>query len=200
MARWQAYLFFPLLFLEGLNLHVAGAKEIITTPLRNRRWEAGLMAAHYAIYLTVVFATLPVGMAFAFIAVHQGLWGLYMGASFAPNHKGMPVLTAEDELDFLRKQVLTARNVKGGPIVDFMLGGLNYQIEHHLFPSMPRANLRKAQPIVRDFCAEREVSYMQAGLFDSYAQGLSYLNAMGRSTVCVLETAVPTTAATTEAA
>ena len=61
--------------------------------------------------------------------------------------------TAEDELDFLRKQVLTSRNVRGGWLVDVALGGLNYQIEHHLFPNMPRANLRRAQPIVRAYCA-----------------------------------------------
>jgi transposase len=46
-----------------------------------------------------------------FIAVHQGLWGVYMGCSFAPNHKGMPTVTDDDSLDFLRKQVLTSGNV-----------------------------------------------------------------------------------------
>jgi fatty acid desaturase len=147
LARKQGYLFFPLLFLEGLNLHVVSVKEVLTTPMRHRRTEAALLIAHFAIYFGAVFTVLPVGMAFAFIAVHQGLFGLYMGMSFAPNHKGMPILTADDELDFLRKQVLTSRNVNGGPAVDFLLGGLNYQIEHHLFPSMPRANLRRAQPM-----------------------------------------------------
>jgi fatty acid desaturase len=183
MARWQAYLFFPLLFLEGLSLHVDGIKAVTTTKMRHRGWESALLFVHFAAYLTAVFAVLPVGMAFAFIGVHQALFGLYMGMSFAPNHKGMPMLTAEDDLDFLRKQVLTARNVKGAPVVDFMLGGLNYQIEHHLFPSVARANLRKVQPIVRDFCIERGVDYLQVGAVESYRQGLSYLNEVGRSTM-----------------
>ena len=114
--------------------------------MRHRRTEAVLLLVHtVATYLGVVFAVLPPGKALAFIAIHKGLWGVYMGMSFAPNHKGMPVLTAEDELDFLRKQVLTSRNVVGGRWVDVALGGLNYQIEHHLFPSMPRANLRRAR-------------------------------------------------------
>jgi hypothetical protein len=43
---------------------------------------------------------------------------------------------------FLREQVLTARNIYGNWFIDFMYGGLNYQIEHHLFPSMPRYSLR----------------------------------------------------------
>ena len=181
MARWQAYIFFPLLFLEGLNLHVAGIKEVMTVPLRHRKWEATLLVAHLIIYLTAVFLVLPVGMGFAFIAVHQALFGFYMGCSFAPNHKGMPILTADDNLDYLRKQVLTSRNVAGGPVTDFMLGGLNYQIEHHVFPSMPRSNLHKAQPIVREFCRERDVSYMESSVYDSYAMGLAYLNEVGKS-------------------
>jgi fatty acid desaturase len=124
------------------------------------------------------------GMDIAFIAVHQGLFGLYMGLSFAPKHKGMPIITAADRLDFLRKQVLTSRDVIGARFVDFLLGGLNYQVEHHLFPSMPRANLRRAHPIVRDFCAERGISYTQSGAIASYAQGLVHLHEIGRHARC----------------
>ncbi len=98
-----------------------------------------------------------------FIAVHQALWGVYMGCSFAPNHKGMPMLATGHTLDFLRKQVLTSRNVRGGRVVDFALGGLNYQIEHHLFPSMPRPNLRHAQAIVQEFCVRHGISYTECG-------------------------------------
>src|ERR671912_590009 len=85
------------------------------------------------------------------------LFCLYLGCSFAPNHKGMPTLTEADQLDFLRRQVLTSRNVRGSRFVDFLLGGLNYQIEHHLFPNMPRPNLRHAQPLVREFCRRHDL-------------------------------------------
>ncbi|MGC4853917.1 fatty acid desaturase family protein [Micromonospora sp. DT4] len=103
-----------------------------------------------------------------------------MGCAFAPNHKGIPMPTAEDELDFLRKQVLTSRNVRGSRLVDTALGGLNYQIEHHLFPNMPRANLRRAQPIVRAYCAEQGISYAETGLVESYRQALGHLHEVGR--------------------
>jgi fatty acid desaturase len=180
MARRQAYLFFPLLLLEGLNLHVASIRALTDgTPIRHRRVEALLLAVHTVAYLAAVFTVLSPLRALVFIAIHQGLWGLYMGCSFAPNHKGMPMPTAEDELDFLRKQVLTSRNVRGGVVVDFALGGLNYQIEHHLFPSMPRVNLRRAQPIVRQYCAEEGIPYEETGLFDSYRQALAHLHSVG---------------------
>jgi fatty acid desaturase len=91
----------------------------------------------------------------------------------------MPILAASDKTDFLRRQVLTARNVRGGLLTDFALGGLNYQIEHHLFPSMPRPNLRRAQAMVAAFCADRDVAYTQTSLLASYAQALGHLAAVG---------------------
>ncbi len=111
-----------------------------------------------------------------------GLFGFYLGCSFAPNHKGMPVLAAPEKTDFLRRQVLTSRNVRGGWLTDFAMGGLNYQIEHHLFPSMPRPGLRRSQALVAAFCAERDLPYCQTTLLGSYAQALRYLNTIGKLT------------------
>jgi fatty acid desaturase len=173
----QALLFFPLLLLEGFNLHVQSARALST--VKRRAMETVLLYGHFVAYLAAVFLLFSPGMAIAFIAIHQGLFGLYLGMTFAPNHKGMPVLTAEDELDFLRKQVLTSRNVRGGVWVDVLLGGLNYQIEHHLFPNMPTPNLRKAQPIVESYCAEIGVSYHSASFVGSYTQALRHLHDAG---------------------
>jgi fatty acid desaturase len=115
--------------------------------------------------------------AVVFLIVHQGLFGVYLGMTFAPNHKGMPHPTGDE--DFLRKQVLTSRNVRSGWCTDVALGGLNYQIEHHLFPGMPTPNLRKAQPIVRQYCAEIGVAYEETGLIESYRQALRHLHEVG---------------------
>ncbi|GLY41850.1 fatty acid desaturase [Amycolatopsis sp. NBRC 101858] len=179
-VRWtskhQAFLFFPLLLLEGLSLHWAAIEAVRDDEVKHRRLEAVLLAAHIGLYLGAVFVVLSPPVALAFIAVHQGLWGVYMGCSFAPGHKGMPTYTDKTKLDFLRKQVLTSRNVRGGPWVDFTLGGLNYQIEHHLFPSMPRANLRRAQPLVRKFCDDHAIDYAQCGLFKTYYYVLQHLH------------------------
>ncbi|MGH3434912.1 MAG: fatty acid desaturase family protein [Sciscionella sp.] len=179
MVKYQAFLFFPLLAFEGVNLHASGFRAVLRREVKATRLEAALLLGHVILYLAAVFIVLSPLQAVAFIAVHQGLWGVYMGCSFAPNHKGMPVLSAADALDFLRKQVLTSRNVRGSRIVDFALGGLNYQIEHHLFPSMPRPNLRRAQALVHEFCQRRDITYSQCGAFSSYAQVLRHLHAVG---------------------
>ncbi|WP_343445342.1 fatty acid desaturase family protein [Micromonospora schwarzwaldensis] len=188
LARHQAWLFFPLLLLEGLALHVASIRALADrqpdgrwrVPVRHRAVEATLLAAHTAGYVGLLLAVMSPGKALLFAAVHQGLWGLYMGCAFAPNHKGMPMPTADDDLDYLRKQVLTARNVRGGRLVDLALGGLNHQIEHHLFPNLPRANLRRARPLVRAYCAEQGIPYAETGLVESYRQGLAHLHDVGR--------------------
>lgn len=179
IGRYQAFLFFPMLLLEGLNLHVASVRALRARPARTRWWETALMLTHLGGYLTAVILVLHPWQALAFVAVQQGLFGLYLGLSFAPNHKGMPLIGPDERMDFLRKQVLTARNVRGGRVVDNALGGLNYQIEHHLFPNMPRPHLRHAQPIVAKFCARHAVPYLETSLFASYRQGLSYLHDCG---------------------
>jgi fatty acid desaturase len=178
--RFQAYLFFPLLLLEAVSLHTSSIRALASRAARYRAWEVALLATHVAGYLTVVFLVLSPVKAVVFIVVQQGLFGLYLGSSFAPNHKGMPILDSTDQIDFLRRQVLTSRNVRGGWLTDFALGGLNYQIEHHLFPSMPRPNLRHSQSLVAAFCQQLDLPYCETSLVGSYAQALSYLNTVGK--------------------
>ena len=111
-----------------------------------------------------------------FVAVHQILFGLYYGTVFAPNHKGMLVIDNDNPLDYLRSQVLTTRNVKPGLIADFWYGGLNYQIEHHLFPLMPRSNLGKARKIIKAYCQKNDISYYETGTFRAYVEILTFLH------------------------
>jgi fatty acid desaturase len=179
LFRWQAYLFVPLLLGEAFGLHASSLRALASRGGRRQVAELILLVVHLAGYLTVVFLVLSPVKAIVFVLVQQGLFGLYLGASFAPNHKGMPILTADDKTDFLRRQVLTSRNVRGGWFTDVALGGLNYQIEHHLFPSMPSPNLRRAQPLVREFCLQQGLPYCQSSLAGSYLQALRHLNAVG---------------------
>jgi fatty acid desaturase len=180
IARHQRYLFFPLLTLEAVQLRASSVRALIGPNMRNRAWEAVMFSAHVVGYVGAVLLVLPPVKAAVFIVVQQAVFGLYLGCSFAPNHKGMPMLDAADQTDFLRRQVLTSRNVRGGRLVDFALGALNYQIEHHLFPSMPRPNLRRAQPLIRAFCQQHGLPYSETTLLRSYAQALQHLHEVGR--------------------
>ena len=179
-VKRQGWLFFPLLLLEGLNLHVSGLKTILGKAPVKRRWiELSLVTLRLGGYLALVFWVLPIGMGFAFLGVQLGLFGVYMGAVFAPNHKGMPIVPPDSRIDFLRRQVLMSRNVSGGRMTTVFIGAQNYQVEHHLVPSMPSPNLRKIQPMVRSFCATHSVPYTETTLIQSYGIVIRYLNETG---------------------
>ncbi|WP_127500415.1 fatty acid desaturase family protein [Actinoplanes solisilvae] len=177
VSRHQAGLFFPLLTLLSIDLRISSIKALRRPGMKRRGLEASLMGLHLVAYATVLLLVLSPLQALVFFVVHHAVFGVYLGMTFAPNHKGMPHPTGDE--DYLRKQVLTSRNVTGGRLTDVALGGLNYQIEHHLFPAMPTPNLPKAQPIVRAYCAEVGVSYVETSLLTSYRQALNHLHAVG---------------------
>ncbi|CAL9348497.1 hypothetical protein SUDANB58_00414 [Streptomyces sp. enrichment culture] len=179
VGKHQAALFFPLLTLEGLNLSFNSFKALRSPSMKRPLLEGALLVVHFVLYVGGLFTVLPPGKALVFAAVHQGLFGIYLGSVFAPNHKGMPMIEEGTRLDFLRRQVLTSRNVRGGVLVDAFMGGLNYQIEHHLFPSMPTPALGRAQVITERYCAELGIPYHQTGLLASHREALRHLRSVG---------------------
>jgi fatty acid desaturase len=184
IERWflarQGWLFFPMLPFEGVSLYLSGLRRLISRePIRHRWVELALIVARLGAYVVLLFLVLSPDKAVVFLAIQLGLFGIYMGGSFAPNHKGMPIVPAELRLDFLRRQVLMSRNIHGTRFLDTAMGGLNYQIEHHLFPSMARPSLRRAQPIVKAFCAEHDVHYTSTTFLRSYGTVVQYLNRVG---------------------
>jgi fatty acid desaturase len=104
----------------------------------------------------------------AFFVAGQAVAGTYLGMVVAPNHKGMPVWTKGAQLSFLERQVLSSRNVTPHPVWDFLFGGLNYQIEHHLFPTMPRVHLGRARQLIKPFCIAQGLGYEEMGPLMSY--------------------------------
>jgi fatty acid desaturase len=180
ITRRQGYLFFPLLLLEGVNLHLNSISGLFRRGrVEGRALELTLLGLRFAVYLAALFWLLPLGMAFAFLGVQLAVFGLYMGASFAPNHVGMPIVPRDVKLDFLNKQVRMSRNVSGGWWATLLMGGLNYQIEHHLFPSMPRPHLARTRELVREHCRQAEVPYTETSLIGAWGIVVSYLNRVG---------------------
>ena len=184
LLRWliahQGIFFFPVLPFEGLSLHASSVRRLFLREHLDRRWaEIGFLFVRIVGYLTMVILVLSPDKAAVFLAIQLGLFGVCMGMSFAPNHKGMPVVPHSMRIDFLRRQVMMSRNIRGNRVIDFAMGGLNYQIEHHLFPSMARPSLRKAAPMIAAYCAALGVPYTQTGLGQSYGIVIRYINRVG---------------------
>jgi fatty acid desaturase len=179
VVKYQAVLIFPLSLLQAISMLRSSIEFLAAKKAKSTMVEALTICAHYALYFALLFSVLEPLQALLFIAVHRGLFGTYLVSIFAPNHKAMPLLDRDSKVDFLRRQVLTSRNVVAHPITDFWYGGLNYQIEHHLFPRLPRNKLREAQPIIRGFCQEHSIAYHETGVLQSYKEILQHLHAVG---------------------
>ena len=179
LAMYQVYFFFPLTTFLAWSMHLTGVTYLIKEQSRYRRLELGVLVLHAVIYLGAMLYFLGPWSALMVVLIHKAVGGAYLASVFAPNHKGMPQTDSSTRLDFVRTQVLTARNIFGHPITDLWYGSLNYQIEHHLFPNMPRLNMRRAQPIVKQFCAERGIAYHETTFVQSYRELLGFLNEVG---------------------
>ncbi len=180
LGRHQGGFYLPLLALEGLSLHVSSVRHVLDrTPVRHRWVEMLFLGIRLVAYPVAVFLVLPPGLAVAFLGVQVGVFGFLLGGAFTPNHVGMPIVDRGVKVDFLRRQVLMSRNITGGPLVHFLMGGLAHQVEHHLFPGMARPNLRRAAVHVRAYCREHDIPYTETTLLDAYRHVLRYLDDVG---------------------
>jgi fatty acid desaturase len=176
IVAFQAFWFLPLCCLQGLNWQLTGLRFVLREKLGYPRAERLAMFGHVIVYYGLLFWVLAPLHALAFVAVHQACFGLYMGLMFAPNHMGMPILEEAAQLGFVEQQVVTARNIRPHPLWDFLLCGLNRQIEHHVFPKMARNRLPEARRYVRALCAERGIPYREVGWLRAQAEVLSDLH------------------------
>jgi fatty acid desaturase len=183
-TRYQHLAFLLLLLCEIWHLRVASVTYSLKARTRRANVDLALMIMHLGIYVGLLLVFLPFLHALAFMFVHSSLVGLYIGLTFAPNHKGMPLIEPGTTEDYLRQQVLTARNIRGGrfidPLISYLYGGLNYQIEHHLFPYMPPRSYPRAAVIVQRFCEEKKIPYYAVSLPRAMRDVFTYLYQMGR--------------------
>ncbi|MEV0262383.1 acyl-CoA desaturase [Streptomyces sp. NPDC050617] len=177
IVRYQSVLFFVLLVLELFKMQRNAVRLIRRGDVERPAVEAALIAVRAAVYLSLAFWVLTPAQAVVFIVVQQAVQGVYFGLLFAPNHKGMDIRDgAEESLDWLERQVLTSRNIRPSPLMNFLYGGLNFQVEHHLFPAMPQKNLPRARQLTRAYCARRGLRYHEVGFLRSYRDVASYLH------------------------
>ncbi|MGP6171780.1 fatty acid desaturase family protein [Microbacterium sp. A196] len=180
LAKYQGYYFLPLLLFEGFSLHIDSIRTILFGKGVTHRWSEILFVGIRIIgFLVFLFVVLPPLIATVFVLVQVAVFGFLLGGAFSPNHIGMPTVPHDADIDFLRRQVRMSRNVRGGVFVHFFMGGLEYQVEHHLFPMCPRPNLPMVQKVVREHCAAYDIPYAETTLGEAFRTILAYLNQVG---------------------
>jgi fatty acid desaturase len=179
IVKYQALLFLPFLLGEHVNLHVRAFEHVLRGRAKQGWAEGILLVCHHLACFGIAFSVLGTLPAIAFLACSKAIAGLYAGLVFAPNHKGMLMVDSSSQANWFRQQVLTSRNVRSNPINDFLYGGLNYQIEHHLFPFLRQDQLAAAQTIVRPFCLDRRIRYHETSIFQSLKEVFHHLQEVG---------------------
>ena len=128
------------------------------------------LAIHCAWQFILPLMLLSPGRAALYFILSQGLGGVLLATVFVLNHSGRPIIN-EDTVktkSFYELQILTSRNIHSTPFSDWITGGLNYQIEHHLFPTLPRHNYHLVAPYVQEVCAKHKIYYHET----SFWQGI----------------------------
>jgi fatty acid desaturase len=169
-VKYQHFCFFPLSLLEVFVLKYDSVRFLLRNKIKHPFAEVGLLVAHCCWYFGLLYLFLGGPGAILFAIAHQAFLGLFLTLIFAPNHQGMPLADGDTAVNFLREQVLTSRDIKKQPGIDYCLGGLACQIEHHLFPTMPANKLRQVQKIVKSYCRSHGVPYHETSLFQSYRE------------------------------
>jgi len=197
MIKFQVFFYFPILLLARLSwlresfktsfgLGAASANaalELKTKGLQYPVLEKGGIILHY-----VWMAAFCSGFGRFSLAKSIGLFltatcscGFFLALVFGLGHNGMATYDADKRPDFWKLQVTTTRNITGGhgipqAFVDWFCGGLQYQVEHHLFPQIPRHHLRAVHELVVSFCKEWGVTYHETDLVDGTIEVVQHLS------------------------
>jgi len=188
LINYQAIFYFPVLMFArlawshqswvfvwgGIGQHSVHGAAIDRKKIQYPTQEKALLVLHYTALLYIL-SFMPLVNAVAYFFLAQCACGLMLALVFGLGHNGMAVYPADQRPDFWKLQVTTTRNVTSNWFTDFFCGGLQYQVEHHLFPMLPRHNLKKVHILVESFCKEQGVTYHEAGMVDGNMEVLTHL-------------------------
>lgn len=141
--------------------------------IKRKKWgELGLMLLHWPLIWGTIFYFLPLDAALTtFITLNITL-SAWLAFGFITNHLGCEVFEKEvgEKFSWMELQMRTSRSLKGGAFIHWFYGGLNTQIEHHLFPKAPRFNLLKIQEMTRAFAKKHGMKYFETTPIEAYIQ------------------------------
>ncbi|KAI9168533.1 hypothetical protein H9P43_007906 [Blastocladiella emersonii ATCC 22665] len=186
----QAILYFPILAVARVSWALQSA--LYVTPYWTKKVPTPIpaveqlsVALHWVWYLGSMTYFLSPLRAVAYFAASQAACGLFLATVFSLNHNGMEILSQEeaDRTDFFTKQIRTGRDVHPSMFMNWFCGGLNFQIEHHLFPTMPRHSYPRVKPIIEALCKEYGVNHHSTGFWSGTWEVLSRLNEVSKIAV-----------------
>ncbi|KAI8339976.1 delta-6 fatty acid desaturase [Chlamydoabsidia padenii] len=179
---YQTRYYFFVIALARMSWAIQSAFHVIKVGTLNKSlqaYELGCLVCHWTLFLTVTMRWIDgVQNRLLFVVLSQAFAGYMLALVFAMNHNGMPVISKEqaESMEFYEIQVVTGRNVKMGWLGTWFMGGLNYQIDHHVFPSLPRHHLATVQPMIEAICNKHQVIYHKTSFIQGTLESLKALD------------------------
>lgn len=160
LTRYQAIHIWLLSLLFGHSQRHLSQAAVLRNP-RRYALDAAMLPFHFALWFGVpcLLLDVPFWTALLTYLIPLTILGPYLAAIFWVNHVGMPLIEKVDRFSFLEHQYLTSRTIVNPPAWNWLFGGLNFQIEHHLFPRVPSSRLAAVQTIVRKHFARNGIAY-----------------------------------------
>jgi fatty acid desaturase/predicted heme/steroid binding protein len=179
MIKYQSYFYFPILLVARLSWAYQSCLSQIGSRSQYPTLEKMCLMIHYIGLLTIM-RTMPLINRWIYFFIAQTSCGLFLALVFGLGHNGMAVYSAKHRPDFWKLQVSATRNIRPNWFVNWFCGGLQYQIEHHLFPMIPRHNLHKARELVKTFCKEHGVTYHETNMMVGTLEVLNHLSKVSK--------------------
>jgi fatty acid desaturase len=176
IKKYQAYLYYPMGSFVGFSVRIESIKNLLKNYTSKKIWEFIILGIGIFIWFILPFFVFSLPKSTLLFFVVNFTIGFYLLNVFAPNHKGMTQFAKNVKISFMEQQIMTSRNIYGNWLTDFLYMGLNYQIEHHLFPNTPRNKLKKITPFVLAICRKRNLEFTQTTILQSNKMILSELH------------------------
>ena len=188
LLPYQHYLYYPILTFGRFNLYRLSWEYLILGlgpkkgPAWWHRWLeiAGQVFFWYWFGYCILYKTIPTASGrFAFLMISHMIT-MPLHAQITLSHFSMSTAELGPHESFPQKMLRTTMDIECPQWLDFFHGGLQFQAIHHLFPRMPRHNLRRTQKLVQEFCIEAEIPYALYGFVDGSKEVIGRLGEVGR--------------------
>lgn len=170
--KYQDYLYYPLLTLGRFNLYVQSWTYLLSSTQAPRKGPAwwhryleliGQFFFWFWFGYLIIYLSIPTARDRVIFILVSHMVTAPLHVQITLSHFAMSTSNLGPNESFPQKMLRTTMDVECPPWLDFLHGGLQFQAIHHLFPRIPRHNLRKAQPFVIQFCEEVGIPYERYG-------------------------------------
>ena len=164
----QKYTYYPVMAVARFNLYLLSWGFLLSSRSRTKGatwWTRpteilGISTYFFFYFYVLLWRNVPTWQARAIFLLTSHLITMPLHVQITLSHWGTSTADLGPKESFAQRQLRTTMDVSCPQWLDFIHGGLQFQAVHHLFPRVPRHNLRRLQSLVREFCAETGIEYL----------------------------------------